>query len=85
MSVPNAERNLNADHRRALRVLAANPDGRTEAIMLAHGFKPGSCIACKSWRSSLPFCCWLGYSRGSFTSIDVAIGPRCWPEIQLPN
>jgi hypothetical protein len=31
---------LSADCRRALQVLAASPDGYTEAIMLAHGFKP---------------------------------------------
>jgi hypothetical protein len=28
----------NADRRRALKLLAASPDGCTEAIMLAHGF-----------------------------------------------
>ena len=30
---------LSADCRRALQVLATSPDGCTEAIMLAHGFK----------------------------------------------
>jgi hypothetical protein len=30
---------LNRDQRRALRLLAATPNGATEAIMLAHGFK----------------------------------------------
>jgi hypothetical protein len=30
---------LSADRRRALKVLAASPDGCTEAIMLAYGFK----------------------------------------------
>jgi hypothetical protein len=30
---------LSADRRRALKVLAASPNGCTEALMLAHGFK----------------------------------------------
>jgi hypothetical protein len=30
---------LSADRRHALKVLAASPNGCTEAIMLAHGFK----------------------------------------------
>jgi hypothetical protein len=33
------KRSLSAEQRRALRVLAGNPLGCTEAIMLAHGFK----------------------------------------------
>jgi hypothetical protein len=31
-------RRRDADRRRALKLLAASPDGCTEAIMLAHGF-----------------------------------------------
>ncbi len=34
----NSNRKPNADHRRALQVLAASPHGCTEALMLAHGF-----------------------------------------------
>jgi hypothetical protein len=34
-----APRSISAEYRRALRLLAANPLGCTEAILLAHGFK----------------------------------------------
>ena len=36
---------LSADCRRALQVLATSPDGCTEAIMLAHGFKLALLVA----------------------------------------
>jgi hypothetical protein len=41
MPTPNPSRkpSLNADRRRALALLAGSPDGCTEAVMLAHGFK----------------------------------------------
>jgi hypothetical protein len=29
---------LNSEHRRALRLLARSPEGRTEAVLMAHGF-----------------------------------------------
>jgi hypothetical protein len=38
-SLTGAQMALNRDHRRALRLLAAAPNGATEAIMLAHGFE----------------------------------------------
>ena len=37
--VRNEQRSISAEHRRALRLLAGNPLGCTEAILLAHGFK----------------------------------------------
>jgi hypothetical protein len=40
LTVPSPKQHrLSADCRRALQVLATSPDGCTEAIMLAHGFK----------------------------------------------
>jgi hypothetical protein len=39
MPTPNPRRKPNADRRRALALLAGSPDGCTEAVMLAHGFK----------------------------------------------
>jgi hypothetical protein len=39
MPTPKPSSKPDADRRRALRVLAASPDGCTEALMLAHGFK----------------------------------------------
>jgi hypothetical protein len=39
MPTPNRKPALNADRRRALALLAGSPDGRTEAVMMAHGFK----------------------------------------------
>jgi hypothetical protein len=35
----NVQRSISAEHRRALRLLAGNPLGCAEAILLAHGFK----------------------------------------------
>jgi hypothetical protein len=34
----NVQRSISAEHRRVLRLLAGNPLGCTEAILLAHGF-----------------------------------------------
>ncbi len=39
MAVPPRKRHLGAEQRRALQLLASNPYGATEALMLAHGFK----------------------------------------------
>jgi hypothetical protein len=39
MPNPNRKPALNADRRSALALLAGSPDGCTEAVMLAHGFK----------------------------------------------
>jgi hypothetical protein len=37
----NVQPSISAEHRRALRLLADNPVGCTEAIVLAHGFTSG--------------------------------------------